>query len=656
MHPIYNQSSQQKYRPDIDGLRAFAVLSVVVFHAFPSLLKGGFIGVDVFFVISGYLISTIILESLERGAFTFPDFYARRVRRIYPALLVVAVASITFAWFALLGDELVSVSKHVMAGLAFASNFVLWSESGYFDRAAELKPLLHLWSLGVEEQFYIVWPFVVWALWKKPALLFVGLICIVLLSFGLNVYRIQIDPVGTFYSPLTRFWELSVGSLLAYLTWSRRFNPGSLPKWQSNLLSSCGAVLLVLGVLVTTKGQSFPGWWALPPVIGTTFLIAAGGQAWINRVVLSNKIAVWFGLISFPLYLWHWPLLSFGRLVESQTPSRSFRLFAIVIATVLAWATYRYLERHVRHSKSPRAVPVLLALSVCLACFAGYVYVNDGIPNRGAIRDIGFTEEVKAQIVGPSWAYSRNEWCQTQHPFIGSEKLSWWFCIKSKDAEPTILLLGNSYANQLYPGFIKNPLFSHHTVLSIGTCDFAGVGVAVRDVNNPCYGGGTDRQVAFITELIRRHKSIQFVILDGLERRPDSAYIERLRMRLDTLQALGIKVVVFGPHVTLGFNPKACFTTPLRARAKDCTVDASERDSLEREFQPLVEALARSHPDVPIFHQNDVFCDMNRCSFVKDGLPLFRDEIHTSEYASELLQGYFSQWARRMVPGLFVAQ
>ena len=179
MHAIYHQSPHQSYRPDIDGLRAFAVLSVVVFHAFPSMLKGGFIGVDVFFVISGYLISTIMLKSLEGGVFTFADFYARRVRRIYPALLVVAGASMIFAWFALLSDELVSVSKHVIAGLAFASNFVLWSESGYFDRAAELKPLLHLWSLGVEEQFYIVWPIIVWAIWKSPSLLLVGLICTV---------------------------------------------------------------------------------------------------------------------------------------------------------------------------------------------------------------------------------------------------------------------------------------------------------------------------------------------------------------------------------------------------------------------------------------------------------------------------------------------
>ena len=204
-----------KYRPDIDGLRAVAVLSVVAFHAFPAWMKGGFIGVDVFFVISGFLISTIIFGSLERGTFSFADFYARRIKRIFPALILVLSLSLIFGWFSLLPDELNQLGKHVVAGAGFVSNFVLWSESGYFDNSADTKPLLHLWSLGIEEQFYIVWPFLLWGAWKRQLNFFVVIISLLIGSFILNIWLIHTNPVATFYSPLARFWELLCGSLLA---------------------------------------------------------------------------------------------------------------------------------------------------------------------------------------------------------------------------------------------------------------------------------------------------------------------------------------------------------------------------------------------------------------------------------------------------------
>ncbi len=164
--------SHPKYRPDIDGLRAIAVLSVVIFHAFPHWIKGGFIGVDVFFVISGYLISTIIFENLEKGTFSFSEFYIRRIKRIFPALLIVLAACMFFGWFVLLADEYTQIGKHVLSGTGFVSNLVLWSEAGYFDNSAATKPLLHLWSLGIEEQFYFIWPLFVWLLWKRKSSIF----------------------------------------------------------------------------------------------------------------------------------------------------------------------------------------------------------------------------------------------------------------------------------------------------------------------------------------------------------------------------------------------------------------------------------------------------------------------------------------------------
>jgi peptidoglycan/LPS O-acetylase OafA/YrhL len=178
-----------KYRPDIDGLRALAVLSVVLFHAFPEVLKGGFIGVDVFFVISGFLISTIIFTSLERGSFSFREFYARRIRRIFPALVLVLASSYVFGWFTLLADEYRQLGKHIAGGAGFISNLMLWTEAGYFDTSAETKPLLHLWSLGIEEQFYFVWPLLLCFAWKRKFNLFTIAIGVAVLSFALNLER-----------------------------------------------------------------------------------------------------------------------------------------------------------------------------------------------------------------------------------------------------------------------------------------------------------------------------------------------------------------------------------------------------------------------------------------------------------------------------------
>jgi len=208
------------YRADIDGLRALAVIAVIGFHAFPQAVPGGFIGVDLFFVISGFLISTILYENLIAHSFSFTDFYARRIRRIFPALMVVLASAYAIGWFVLLPDEYAQLGKHIAGGAGFIENFLLWHESGYFDNAAETKPLLHLWSLGIEEQFYIVWPILLWLAYRARLNLLSLTILIGGASFILNLWGTQVspNPVATFYSPQTRFWELLMGAVLAYTT------------------------------------------------------------------------------------------------------------------------------------------------------------------------------------------------------------------------------------------------------------------------------------------------------------------------------------------------------------------------------------------------------------------------------------------------------
>ncbi len=202
-----------EYRPDIDGLRAIAVILVIGYHAFPNLVKGGFIGVDIFFVISGYLISTILFTNLWNNKFSLSDFYFRRIRRIFPALIVVMGACLAFGWFALLAGEYKQLGKHIAGGAGFVSNFLLWNESGYFDNTGDTKPLLHLWSLGIEEQFYILWPILLLLASQRGVNFLVIASTVAGISFSLNL--ISQDGVAGFYSPQTRFWELLVGSALA---------------------------------------------------------------------------------------------------------------------------------------------------------------------------------------------------------------------------------------------------------------------------------------------------------------------------------------------------------------------------------------------------------------------------------------------------------
>jgi peptidoglycan/LPS O-acetylase OafA/YrhL len=246
-----------KYRSDIDGLRAIAILSVIAFHAFPSWCQGGFVGVDIFFVISGYLISTIIFTSLEQtDSFSFKQFYARRIKRIFPALILVMATCYLLGWFTLLTDEYKQLGKHIAGGSGFVSNFILWNETGYFDKGATLKPLQHLWSLGIEEQFYIVWPLLLYFAWKFRFNLLVLALIIISASFWASVIKVNHDAIGGFYSPATRFWELMIGSVLAYLMLYRP-NKNNI-KLQS-VKAFAGIILIVVAVFGLNKNIAFPG-------------------------------------------------------------------------------------------------------------------------------------------------------------------------------------------------------------------------------------------------------------------------------------------------------------------------------------------------------------------------------------------------------------
>ena len=354
-----------KYRCDIDGLRAIAVLSVIGFHAFG--VRGGFVGVDIFFVISGFLISTILLTNLNNNTFSFFNFYAKRIKRIFPALILILSVNFILGWFILLPDEYKQLGKHIAGASTFISNFLLWKEAGYFDTAAATKPLLHLWSLGVEEQFYIIWPLLLWVAWKKNFNLIYTIGMVAVISFILNIKGIRSDSIAAFYSPQTRFWELLCGSFIAWLTLLNQKKSYSSSKSIifNNILSFCGLLLIIFSLFALTKDNYFIGPLALLPTLGTVCIIIAGSEAWINRAILSHRTLVWFGLISFPLYLWHWPLLVFSKLSISggTFDPRTAKILAVIASIILAWLTYKLLETPVRFGKNSKTkISILIVL------------------------------------------------------------------------------------------------------------------------------------------------------------------------------------------------------------------------------------------------------------------------------------------------------
>jgi peptidoglycan/LPS O-acetylase OafA/YrhL len=367
--------SSLKYRTDIDGLRAVAVLGVVIYHAFPWMIPGGFIGVDIFFVISGYLISGILYKGHKSGNFSFKEFYARRIRRLFPALITMLVITMAYGWVILLPDEFQQLGKHVASGTLFIQNIVFWQESGYFDTTASLKPLLHLWSLAVEEQFYIFFPLLLLLIWKKKWPLAAIMVVLLVVSLVGNLWMSVHAGSADFFLTPYRAWEFLGGSLLAWWHYERGHEE-EVPAYRE-MLSVVGLLFLGLGMAFIHTGDPYPGWRAILPVAGTLLLMEGGAGtnlkgtgAWINRKILSHPAVVWIGLISYPLYLFHWPALSFVHIVKGESPKEGYILAALGVALLLTILTYYFIEKRIRHHKSRWTIPMLVAAFLSLGSIA----------------------------------------------------------------------------------------------------------------------------------------------------------------------------------------------------------------------------------------------------------------------------------------------
>ncbi|MDD2761371.1 MAG: acyltransferase family protein [Methylomonas sp.] len=691
-----------KYRPDIDGLRAIAVLSVVVFHAFPNGLQGGFIGVDIFFVISGYLISTIIFQNLEKGTFSFTEFYARRIKRIFPALILVLVTSYVFGWFALFADEYKQLGKHIAAGAAFVSNIVLWNEAGYFDASAETKPLLHLWSLGIEEQFYIVWPLLLWFAWKRNFNLLTVTIVVAFASFFLNIKGILTDSTATFYSPQTRFWELQCGSLLAWMTLYKKgaFSAfrSSLDAWLTavvyrepykadgktlaNALSFGGVALLAYGFYLIDKDVGFPGNWAVIPMLGAVLIIAAGQEAWVNRKLLSHRLTVWFGLISFPLYLWHWPLLSFARIVETDTPTGNIRIVAVGLAIVLAWLTYALVEKPMRSGGYGRVKTAILLMLMLIIGNVGYnSYLWDGLEFRQA--DAPAKSELFADVNGTVLYNNPEDWidetCKTE---LEGNSYHYLIC-RFTSATPKILVVGDSHAAQFVYDSVSNDSNELALVAVNGCLPFIDL-VTINPTEE--FEEKSSRckvVIPIVLKLLRDFPSIQRVAFatrgamyvegsgygeiekrniyriikgsDDLLGENYQKFISGYVASINEILKLGKEVVFIEDVPEMGVSAKSCLDQrPLRLSSSDrpdCDVPRKSFDQRTANYKKAVHSIADStHNQITIFPAYQYLCNESSCDGLKDGMSYFYDDDHLSLRGSHFIFGKFSEWLAKIKP------
>src|SRR6266403_459804 len=369
-------SPSSRYRPDIDGLRAIAVMLVVNFHAFPEAMPGGFIGVDIFFVISGFLITGIIVRELDQQRFSLLGFYNRRIRRIFPALIVVLCAALVLGSVWMLPAAYAQLGSDVFASAAFFANIALLLQSGYFDIESAKKPLLHLWSLGIEEQFYLFWPLMLMLVARLRLSTLAAVAALGVASFVLNVALIGSNPVATFYLPFTRAWELLAGAALA-CGWNQISQTGTA----SNLRATIGLLLIATAAGVLDTKSAFPGWWAILPVAGAALLLSAPA-GWFCRSLLASPPLVWVGLISYPLYLWHWPLLVFFGIIKFAPLTLLERGLIVGLSFALAWITYRFVEIPLRFGRpSPLKIPGLCS-GIVLVAVAGAVVAGRGFDFR----------------------------------------------------------------------------------------------------------------------------------------------------------------------------------------------------------------------------------------------------------------------------------
>jgi len=642
---------QLEYKEHIDALRGIAVLLVVSFHTFDEIMPGGFIGVDVFFVISGYLITTIILASIENDELSLKEFYSKRIRRLFPALLTVLIFSLLVGWLILTPDELKQLGKHVSKSSVFWLNFRLISEAGYFDVESHYKPLLHLWTLSVEEQYYLVWPLVLLVIIKmnvSPSRLFAT---VIIVSMAANLFFVNGYAIETYFHTATRFWQLACGSLLASYWFNRCMG-------SSNVLFFIGLLIIAFGAILIDQGMAYPGYWGILPVLGAVLVIYSNVK--LKTYFGLSKI----GLISYPLYLWHWVLISFLYIYIGREPNKVMLFGVTMVAFLLAYLTYRYIERY-REKK----VTTLLLLCMVFTGLAGaYVSGHEGLPERGHL----------THYMGSSIQFTRtpakDESCLSYSEQSLYEKLKFDYCRASAlDRTKLVAIIGDSHAHVLYPGIKK-----------VAAEEGYGVIMLANSSCPPLIGfvwGRNEKEVALckykikqIMQVLENDTRIEKVILatrgpvyingevkgvftgktvDDSLRAINAKYVHKLTYKLyfsslsntfRILEKLGhVKESYYMlENPELDFLPKEVIPRPFDYFGVSANRKTMEKDLYLKRMSVYRLGVKKLRVDkLSVLDPLEAMCDKKLCYSFKEGGSLYADDDHFSVLGSEYIANYF---------------
>ncbi|WP_413561330.1 acyltransferase family protein [Bdellovibrio sp. HCB209] len=641
----------KKYRADIDGLRAISILAVLVYHAFPLLLPGGFIGVDVFFVISGFLITNILLSEFQENRFSVLEFYKRRIRRIFPALVVVLFFVLVLGKIVLRSQEIEALRGQIVAACLFASNFLFWKEAGYFDSASDLKPLLHLWSLGVEEQFYFVWPLLILVSLKyRKYFLLLGT---VIVSLILSAAFTHSHSSAAFYLLPFRFWEMGIGGLLAGIHLFPKLKGLSDKALKfPNLLSGLGLIGLCVGLMLCRKGSVFPGVIALVPVLASVFIIMAE-RSYVNRVILSASPLVVLGLISYPLYLWHWPLLALGRTVVGKEIGPGYRFVLCLLSVVLAYLTYKLIELPLRRYRDGKTALAVQTGAFVLAGVAAFAFLKEDKSTAHMFADLN-----------PSITYAEFS-CPGELKEAGLN-----YCRKKGRAET--ILIGDSHAEHYFYGL--DSVAKNGVMLAGNSSCPAVLGISVEGDQPKCrekyevisHYIGTNPDIKrvvisnfsghfqdknFAADHILNHTGPAEMKINGytdLENKY-TAYVLGLKQMIHRTLSQGKQVFLFADIPELDFIPADCIPGS-QARVfmkellgvpkfanKNCAIPSDLVKQRLARYNQMLSDIRASYPEVVIVNPTEYMCSDKSCMAMNEAGLLYRDSHHLSLTGSKWL-------------------
>ena len=623
------------YRKEIDGLRALAVISIIFFHAGYKVFDGGYVGVDVFFVISGFLITSIILNDIQTGKFHLAVFYERRARRLLPALFCVILVSMIFAWVWMLPNEITEFSQSVLSVLFFVSNFFFWNDSGYFSTSAEFRPLLHTWSLAVEEQFYLIFPAVlIFSLFLKRRSTTGILVFIGVLSFVFSIWASIYKPTLAFFLIPSRIWEFVLGSIAATIVLRPSFDRWLLKRVYRELVCALGLALILYSVFFFKKDMVYPGYLALVPTFGTALLLIFASQETVVGKALGLKPLVVLGLISYSMYLWHQPLFAFMRLRELDPLSLELSALLIFLSFALGYLTWRFIEPIWRIKKETirsKSFWVFIAISastlilffLVIKYTGGYLLRLNHLP-----RDYFQTSWINYKLQDLN-----GERCYT-------DVMKPCPLTAFPDAKRKMLLVGDSHAGDMGTVFTEylNKYKLNGSMFSVIGCGYVSV---LKDTasNKSC-----SNSRSLLLDLVSKNSFDTYLVVSagGVQSAQEA---EEFKELMERLLSSGAEVILFEPRMRLKYDPKKAGALNMN----DKNMVVTYAPELSKEWNAVLTRLSK-YKNFKIFDQYEVLLDLG-CGEItcfnghtKDGHLIFRDPTHLTDLGAQTVMNSFDDW------------